>query len=296
MQEKTDRKRRSRTLPYGSEEVLRTEVNGKETVVCENRYALPLGYTYDQAMTQEELEQYDVLDRQEVMMQSVMLDEKTMTAWEKLQGEDEALEVKKKSMEEEKDATEQKKSMDEETNAPKQMESLEEETDASGQKESAEEKKDAARKDAQVQVTSEILDFKVKGENGLVVTDGAWTAAQDKAKAKLKFESLPHSETYLVLKNAVLEGDMSEEPINLTFKTKDNKLGYSFRSDDDRYGSGQKDYVFNLGYHEEPISSCQLIMNRAGEIKFDRDGALQPADGSSRRVYSRSLQKTCWMM
>lgn len=258
-----------RTLPYGSEEVLRTEVNGKETVVCENRYALPLGYTYDQAMTQEELEQYDVLDRQEVMMQSVMLDEKTMTAWEKLQGEDEALEVKKKSMEEEKDATEQKKSMDEETNAPKQMESLEEETDASGQKESAEEKKDAARKDAQVQVTSEILDFKVKGENGLVVTDGAWTAAQDKAKAKLKFESLPHSETYLVLKNAVLEGDMSEEPINLTFKTKDNKLGYSFRSDDDRYGSGQKDYVFNLGYHEEPISSCQLIMNRAGEIKFD---------------------------
>lgn len=119
-----------RTLPYGSEEVLRTEVNGKETVVCENRYALPLGYTYDQAMTQEELEQYDVLDRQEVMMQSVMLDEKTMTAWEKLQGEDEALEVKKKSMEEEKDATEQKKSMDEETNAPKQMESLEEETDA----------------------------------------------------------------------------------------------------------------------------------------------------------------------
>lgn len=240
---KDGQKAPERTLPYGSEEVLRTKVNGKETVVCKNRYALPLGYTYDLAMTQEELEQYDVLKRQEVMMQSVMLDEKTMAAWEKLQGADEALEVQKKS--------------------------LEEETDASGQRESAEEKTDAARKDSQVQVTSQILEFEVKGENGLAVTDGAWTAAQDKAKAKLKFESLPHSETYLVLKNAVLEGDMSEEPINLTFKTKDNKLGYSFRSDDDRYGSGQKDYVFNLGYHEEPISSCQLIMNRAGEIKFD---------------------------
>ena len=31
-------------LPYGYEEVLRTRIDGKETTVCENRYALPIGY------------------------------------------------------------------------------------------------------------------------------------------------------------------------------------------------------------------------------------------------------------
>lgn len=206
-----------RTLPYGSEEVLRTKVNGKETVVCENRYALPLGYTYDSVITQAELEQYDVAERQEAMMQSVMLDEKTAASWKELTGEEKS---------------------------------------RTGQK-------------TPVQITAQTLDFQVKGEKGLTVTDGAWTAECDKAKATLKFESLPHSETYLVLKNAVLEGDMSEEPVNLTFKTEDNKLGYSFRSDDDRYKSGQADYVFNLGYHEDAITSCRLIMERAGEIKFD---------------------------
>ncbi|WP_283684639.1 YfhO family protein [Parablautia sp. Marseille-Q6255] len=208
-----------RPLPYGTQEALRTEVNGKETVVCENQYALPLGYTYDSAISREELEQYDVLERQEVMMQQVMLEDDMLAALGKT-GEQDA------------------------------------------------KKKEGGKTDGP-QITSRRLDFEVKAEKGINVTDHSWVAEQDKAKVKFKFESLPDSETYLVLKNAVLEGDMSEEPLNLTFKTQENKLGYSFRSDDDRYGSGQKDYVFNLGYHEDVISSCQLIMNRAGEIKFD---------------------------
>ncbi|HIR76670.1 MAG TPA: YfhO family protein [Candidatus Choladousia intestinipullorum] len=196
-----------RTLPYGYEEVLRTEANGQETVVCENQYALPLGYTYSSVISEEELEKYDVLQRQEVMMQSAVLNSEDTDGYEE--------------------------------------------------------------QNSEIESTLQLLDYTVSGQKGITVTDSALVCGQEKGKVRFKFESLPNSETYLVLKNAVLEGDMSEEPINLTFKTEDNRLGYSFRSDDDRYGSGQQDYVFNLGYHEDPITSCQLIMNRAGEIKFD---------------------------
>ena len=67
----------SRALPYGYEEVLKTELDGRETTVCENQYALPLGYTYSGAITREELEEYSVLERQEVMMQKAVLEENT---------------------------------------------------------------------------------------------------------------------------------------------------------------------------------------------------------------------------
>lgn len=203
-----------RTLPYGYEEVLRTEVNGQEAVVCENQYALPLGYTYSQVLSEEELEEYDVLDRQEVLMQSAVLNTADAEVPETLQSAD-------------------------------------------------------SSENGGISSTLTQLDYTVSGQKGITVTDKALVCDSEKGKVKLKFESLPDSETYLVLKNAVLEGDMSEEPIDLTFKTEDNRLGYSFRSDDDRYGSGQQDYVFNLGYHEDSISSCQIIMDRAGEIRFD---------------------------
>lgn len=62
-----------RSLPYGYEEVLKTEVNGRAAKISENQHALPLGYTYAETISQEELEQYDAAERQEVMMQKVVL-------------------------------------------------------------------------------------------------------------------------------------------------------------------------------------------------------------------------------
>ena len=73
-----------------------------------------------------------------------------------------------------------------------------------------------------------------------------------------------------MLKNAVLKGNMTETPINISFQNAENKLSYKFRSDDDRYGTRQQDYVFNLGYHEDAFTTCEISFDRAGMISFDR--------------------------
>jgi uncharacterized membrane protein YfhO len=72
---------------------------------------------------------------------------------------------------------------------------------------------------------------------------------------------------------------MSEEPIDLTIRTADSTQSYSFEADDYRYHTGQEDFVFNLGYHEEAITSCTITMKREGVIQFESLGIYsQPMD------------------
>ena len=63
-------------LPYGVTEALKTKCNEKAVTLYENEYVLPIGYTYDSVITQEVLESYRVVQRQEVLMQSVLLNDK----------------------------------------------------------------------------------------------------------------------------------------------------------------------------------------------------------------------------
>lgn len=198
-------------IPYGYEEVLDTEVDGKAAKVYENQYALPLGYTYDSSITEEELEEYSVLERQEVMMQQVLLNDS-----------------------------------------------------------------ETSQGDAAV-VTTQPLEIISCEEDGAYLTEDKLVAGngeeggkeEGKYKVTLSFEGQPDSETYLVLHNAFLEGDMSEDPIGLTIATEDGSQSYSFEAEDYRYHTGQKDFVFNLGYHEEAINSCTITMKREGVIRFE---------------------------
>ncbi len=230
----------SRALPYGYEEVLKTELDGRETTVCENQYALPLGYTYSGAITREELEEYSVLERQEVMMQKAVLEENTSSQAQAF--------------------------LEDETEARTTLRELEilsvepELLEYTGTALTTELERETETEEASVQEQEE-------EELGNSFT--------------IRFESLPNSETYLVLENAVLKGDMSENPINISFKTGGNNLSYKFRSDDDRYGSGQEDYVFNLGYHEGVITECTITFDRSGTIDFD-----------SLKLYSQPMDNT----
>ncbi len=61
-------------LPYGYQEVLRTEKEGVPYVVYENAFVLPLGYTYDQVISEEEWQRCDMAMRQEVMMQAAVVE------------------------------------------------------------------------------------------------------------------------------------------------------------------------------------------------------------------------------
>ncbi len=212
-----------RPLPYGYEEVKRAEVNGNETVVSENRYAFPLGYTYTDAITREELEQYDVVQRQEVLMQKVMLeDEATVQDLQKATG---------------------------------------------GQ--------------AKALLTAQKVKLESTKELGIMLLDHAMVAGgedtqasdaenkKEKYRLQLGFHSQPNSETYLVLKNAFIDGDMSETATKVRFRVGDAQYEYKFRSNDDRYGTQQEDYVFNLGYHEEALDSVMIRMDRESTIQFD---------------------------
>lgn len=204
----------TRPIPYGYEEALTKEVNGKKAHIYENQYALPLGYTYDSAISEEELESYDVLERQEVMMQQVVMDERDIPET-----------VRKTSAE----------------------------------------------------VTTKKLEITGVNEKGAVLEEHALIAGEGDEGTKkagnyrvqLQFEAEPDSELYVVLHNAYLEGDMSEKPISMTLKTKGCKQSYSFKSDDYRYHTGQKDFVFNLGYHKDARKSLSIILKREGVIHFD---------------------------
>lgn len=232
----------TRPLPYGYEEALKTEVGGKKTTVTENKYALPLGYTYREAISREELEEYDVPQRQEVLMQRVMLEnvesqgkegiETTLIPLEILSVEENDLRFTQEGM------------------RAGEPETEEEDLASENGQDSGEADSSAA-------------------ENGLSDVEEDEEETSDDYTLTITFQGIPNSETYLVLKNAVLEGDMSESPINLTFKTEAGKMGYKFRSDDDKYGTGQPDYVFNLGYSQEAVTTCTVKFDRAGEIKFD---------------------------
>ncbi len=207
------------SVQAGAEPVLHTEVNGKAVTVYENSYALPLGYTYSTAISQDELEAYDTEARREVLMQSVML------------------------------------------------------TDGSS---------DGT---AGIEITGKELKISSVKEQNAVLTEHSLAGVPDESgeggakKIKLSFEGEPNSETYLVLRNAFMEGDMSEETVRLVIKAGDDKITYNFRADDDRYGTGQSDYVFNLGYHEEPIDSITIRTNSERVIQFD-----------SLSVYSQSME------
>ena len=199
-------------IPYGYEEVLDTEVDGKAAKVYENQYALPLGYTYDSSITEEELEKYNVLERQEVMMQQVLLHDSESSKGEKAVVTTQPL---------------------------------------------------------------EITDVEEKGvhltEKEMTAGDGVGTSKEGgKYQLTLSFEGQPDSETYLVLHNAFLEGDMSEDPIRLTITAAGSSQSYSFEAEDYRYHTGQEDFVFNLGYHKDAIDSCTITMKREGVIQFDK--------------------------
>lgn len=201
------------SLPYGVKETRKAKQNGKEVTLYENTFALPIGYTYDSVITQEELESYPTVHRQELLMQSILLDsEHTETL--------------------------------------------------------------AAAGQETYSLTAQKLVYEISERKGLKLEADALTAfaaqkaAEDVHTMTLKFESLPQAELYLVLNDAVLEGDMSEESVTITVKTDGRTVSYDFRPDDYKYHTGQDDYVINLGYFDKPVTSCKLELNRAERIQL----------------------------
>ena len=208
-----------RPVPHGYTRLFRTEVNGRKTTVKKSDYAMPLGYTYDSAVSEEELESYSVEQRPEVMMQSVVLSE--------------------------------------------------EDLEGSGMAGAAD-----------ISITGRRLEISPYDLRRVELSDHAITADPDYVNhsLKYKFEGEPNAETYLVLKNAYLT-DAAGESVILTVNSGGSSTQYTFRAEDYRYGSGQSDFVINLGYHEEPLAACKIKIQGSGTIHFDELAVYsQPMD------------------
>ncbi len=224
-----------RTLPYGAEKLLQTDLPYGKATVYKNRYALPIGYTYRDSITEEELESYGSLERQEVLMQKVLLhdteDTERAENIENREDEDVRLTVKELKIKSVKES----------------RACLTEHALIAGMEE------EASR-----------IRSQEKGEEVVIIPeegDGTYDL-------QLNFKGTPNSETYLVLEDAFLEGDMSEEQITISLETKKNKVEYDFSPDDYRYKTEQKNFVFNLGYHKKAIKSCRISLDKQGMIQF----------------------------
>lgn len=66
-------------LPYGYEEVRSEDASKEPYRVYKNNYALPLGYTYDCAISEKELDNYSTLERQELMLKAAVLNDTPKT-------------------------------------------------------------------------------------------------------------------------------------------------------------------------------------------------------------------------
>lgn len=69
-----------RFVPYGYQEI---EQDNSEYRIFENQYALPLGYTYDSYLLREDLEGLDGVERQEALLQGILLEEAPVGAYDR---------------------------------------------------------------------------------------------------------------------------------------------------------------------------------------------------------------------
>lgn len=73
------REKEKSRLPYGYKEIGKEKRDGETYYIYENETPLPLGYTYDSVLSEEELAKYSPLERQEIMLQSAVVEDKNKT-------------------------------------------------------------------------------------------------------------------------------------------------------------------------------------------------------------------------
>ena len=71
-------------LPFGYHKIYEKEEKDKVYSIYENEYALPLGYTYDSVIAEDDAAKLDAAKKQELTMMSAIVDEETLAACKNL--------------------------------------------------------------------------------------------------------------------------------------------------------------------------------------------------------------------
>ena len=121
-------------------------------------------------------------------------------------------------------------------------------------------------------LTAQKLKIKNIKLNGVSMTKDTIEIEKPGATMKFSFEAPANAETYLSLVGDIYaEKDAKEHFITARIKAPGVKYGHKFRID--AYTTGQKEYLFNLGYREGAVKTCTLKFGGTGTLKY-RDLAI----------------------
>lgn len=116
-------------------------------------------------------------------------------------------------------------------------------------------------------LTAQKLKIKNIKLNGVSMTKDTIEIEKPGATMKFSFEAPANAETYLSLVGDIYaEKDAKEHFITARIKAPGVKYGHKFRID--AYTTGQKEYLFNLGYREGAVKTCTLKFVGTGTLKY----------------------------
>lgn len=235
-------------LPYGYQEYKTVPTYDRDTVIYENEYALPLGYTYDRYLTREQFDALPAIEKQEAMLQAVVLEE---TPEERYQQET-SLELTAKKI-------------------PTTTKMLHDVYPA----------KDVPVWDQTAKYPAEMRILK-----GGELPVEAFTTFQENTAIRVNFQGLPNSETYLRIKGAVLDSSLYNAPTSdCLIRSTQLERKVRLIQDNYIYSVGRHDMLINLGYSKKPLKEATFFLPAGTNISIeDFEVYCQPMDNYQTQV------------
>ncbi len=113
---------------------------------------------------------------------------------------------------------------------------------------------------------------------------GRITVGEGGGSVTLHFDSENNAETYISFKGDI---DFPEDGAEhfMTCKVLAEGVDYNHQFRVDAYSTGQEEYLFNLGYHKDPIRSATLQFGEAGTLHYDQISVIsQSMDNYGRQA------------
>ena len=199
------------SMPYGYEEAYRFTGKAQDYAIYENKYTLPLGYSYDCLIPESQARKLSAAQRQEITMLAAIVDDDQIKADESL--------------------------------------------------------KKLSGSSSDLPLTCERFEIsQIEAGPGVTVEDGLITIEEPMSQITLHFPGTANAESYISLKGDIYaEPNAKEHFIKTDIESEGMNYQYKFRMDS--YSTGQDEYLFNLGYHENAIKSCTLTFEAPGQIQ-----------------------------
>lgn len=234
----TTKEGNNKGLPYGYE--LLKKDGGYE--IYKNKYTLPLGYCYDSYIPKEQWSNLDVIEKQQIQLESVYLDEK-LEDIPMAQTEPEKSEIP----------------FHEETQGAKIV--RDENSFITTDKNTKVVLEFEGQKNAETYVAFSGLDFAGTPEYDLYFSDE--TVDPGNLYSEADWDKLSKNNQSSIKKEKRFYNLSSNITMTLEASNKVKKT-LNYRTADDSFSSGRHDFVVNLGYSEEPLTSVTITFPARG--------------------------------